>query len=41
MRTGIKSGVILAFSSSIKVPVGVEVFYGSMKDITTFGDFMD
>ncbi len=34
-------GVILAFSCSTKVPVGVEVFYGSLKDITTFKDFIE
>lgn len=34
-------GVIMAFSSITKLPVGVDVFYGSMKDITTVRDFIE
>ena len=34
-------GVIMAFSSITKMPVGVDVFYGSMKDITTVRDFIE
>lgn len=34
-------GVILAFSTATGLPAGVEVFWGSMKDITTFKDFLD
>lgn len=30
----------MAFSSITKLPVGVDVFYGSMKDITTIRDFI-
>ncbi len=33
-------GVIMAFSSITKLPVGIDVFYGSMKDITTVRDFI-
>ena len=33
-------GVIMAFSSITKLPVGVDVFYGSMRDITTVRDFI-
>ena len=34
-------GVVLAFSTATNLPAGVEVFWGSMKDITTFKDFLD
>ena len=34
-------GVIMAFSSITKLPVGVDVFYGSMRDITTIRDFIE
>lgn len=33
-------GVIMAFSSATKLPVGMDVFYGSIKDITTLEDFI-
>ncbi len=33
-------GVIMAFLSITKLPVGKDVFYGSMKDITTVRDFI-
>jgi len=33
--------VIMAFSSITKLPVGVDVFYGSMKDVTTIRDFSE
>ena len=31
----------MAFSSITKLPVGVDVFYGSMEDITTVRDFIE
>lgn len=34
-------GVILAFSTATDLPAGVDVFWGSMKDITTFKEFTD
>lgn len=34
-------GVILAFSTATNLPAGVDVFWGSMKDITTFEEFLD
>ncbi len=34
-------GVILAFSTASSRPVGVDIFWGSMKDITTFKEFLD
>lgn len=34
-------GVILAFSTATDLPAGVDVFWGSMKDITTFKEFLD
>jgi transposase len=34
-------GVILAFSAATQFPAGVDVFWGSMKDITTFKEFLD
>lgn len=34
-------GVVMAFSTSETLPVGIEVFFGSLKDITTFYDFKE
>lgn len=34
-------GVILAFSTATDLPAGVDVFWGSMKDITTFEEFLE
>lgn len=34
-------GVILAFSTATNLPAGVDVFWGAMKDITTFKEFLD
>ena len=34
-------GVIMAFSSITNLPCGMDVFYGSMKDITTIRDFIE
>lgn len=34
-------GVVLAFSTHTELPVGVEVFPGSMRDITTIRDFRE
>ena len=34
-------GVVMAFSTSDTIPVGIEVFFGSLKDITTFYDFKE
>ena len=34
-------GVMMAFSCKDSVPVGVDVSYGSVKDITTIRDFLD
>jgi len=34
-------GVILAFSTATNLPAGVDVFWGSMKDITTFEEFLE
>lgn len=34
-------GVVLAFSVGDSLPVGVEVYWGSMKDITTIKDFLN
>ncbi|MFQ6077470.1 MAG: transposase [Candidatus Bathyarchaeia archaeon] len=34
-------GVVLAFSVEDSLPVGVEVYWGSMKDITTLKDFLE
>lgn len=34
-------GVILAFNTETELPTGVEVYWGSMKDITTFREFVD
>lgn len=34
-------GVVLAFSTATDLPAGVEVFWGSMKDITTFREFLE
>lgn len=34
-------GVVLAFSRSTTLPAGVEVYWGSMKDISTIDDFLD
>lgn len=34
-------GVILAFSTATQLPAGVDVFWGSMKDITTFKEFLE
>lgn len=34
-------GVVMAFSTTDSLPVGIEVFYGSMKDITTLKDFIE
>lgn len=34
-------GVVLAFSTATDLPVGVDVFWGSMKDITTFQEFLE
>jgi len=34
-------GVVMAFSTGDKLPVGVEVYYGSIKDISTIRDFLD
>lgn len=33
-------GVILAFSTETSLPTGVDVFWGSMRDITTFKEFL-
>ena len=33
-------GVIMAFNCKDKLPVGIDVFYGSMKDISTIRDFV-
>ncbi len=33
-------GVIMAFSTSNSLPIGVDIFYGSLKDITTIKDFI-
>ena len=34
-------GIIMAFSSITNLPCGMDVFYGSMKDITTIKDFIE
>lgn len=34
-------GVVLAFSRETNLPAGVDVYWGSMKDITTIKDFLD
>ena len=34
-------GVILAFSTATQLPAGVDIFWGSMKDITTFKEFLE
>ena len=34
-------GVVMAFSTKDRVPVAVEVYYGSMKDISTLKDFLN
>ena len=34
-------GVVMAFSTSDTLPVGIEVFFGSIKDITSFYDFKE
>lgn len=34
-------GVIMAFDCKDHVPVGTDVFYGSMKDVSTIRDFLD
>ena len=34
-------GVVMAFSSQNKLPIGIEVYFGSIKDITTISDFLD
>lgn len=34
-------GTILAFSTEANLPTGVDVFWGSMRDITTFKEFLD
>jgi transposase len=34
-------GVVLAFSKATDLPAGVEVYWGSLKDISTIGDFLD
>jgi transposase len=34
-------GIVMAFSTSNTEPVGIEVFFGSIKDITTFYDFKE
>lgn len=34
-------GVILAFNTETGLPIGVDVHWGSMKDITTFREFVD
>lgn len=34
-------GTILAFSTEDNLPTGVDVFWGSMRDITTFKEFLD
>ncbi len=34
-------GIVMAFSTSETLPVGIEVYFGSLKDITTFYDFKD
>lgn len=34
-------GVVLAFSQATELPAGIEVFWGSLKDISTIGDFLD
>lgn len=34
-------GVILAFSTVTELPAGVDVFWGSMKDISTFKEFLE
>lgn len=34
-------GVIMAFSSITKLPVGIDVFCGSIRDITTIRDFIE
>lgn len=34
-------GTILAFSTASDLPTAVDVFWGSMKDITTFKEFLD
>lgn len=34
-------GVILAFSTTTNRPMGVDIFWGSMKDITTFKEFIE
>lgn len=34
-------GVVLAFSTGDSLPAGVEVYWGSMKDITTIRDFLN
>lgn len=34
-------GVVLAFSQSQELPAGVEVYWGSLKDISTIEDFLD
>lgn len=33
-------GVVMAFSARSQLPAGVDVYWGSMKDITTFRDFL-
>ena len=34
-------GVVIAFSLDDSLPTGIEVYWGSMKDITTIEDFLD
>jgi transposase len=34
-------GVIMAFSKSENLPIGIEVFHGSMRDIKTIRDFVN
>ena len=34
-------GVVMAFSTTNSLPVGVEVYFGSIKDIKTIKDFLD
>ena len=34
-------GVVLAFSKATDLPAGIEVYWGSLKDISTIDDFLD
>jgi transposase len=34
-------GVVLAFSEATDLPAGVEVYWGSLKDVSTIGEFLD